>query len=46
MSDGSTRKFLKDGDEVVMTGFAQGKGFRVGFGECRGRVLPAIASSL
>jgi len=41
MPDGSVRKFLKDQDEVVMTGYAQGESFRIGFGECRGRVLPA-----
>lgn len=38
---GETRVFLNDGDDVVMTGLGQGDGFRVGFGECRGRVLPA-----
>lgn len=41
MPDGSQRKFLKDGDDVVMTGYCQGDGYRVGFGECRGVVLPA-----
>ena len=30
-----------DGDEVFMTGHCQGNGFRIGFGECRGVVLPA-----
>ena len=30
-----------DGDEVVMTGYAQGDGYRVGFGQCTGKVLPA-----
>ena len=41
MPNGSQRKFLADGDDVVMTGYCQGDGFRVGFGECRGTVLPA-----
>lgn len=41
MPDGSQRKFLADGDEVIMTGFCQGEGYRVGFGECRGTILPA-----
>jgi fumarylacetoacetase len=41
MPDGSERKFLKDGDNVVMEGFAQGDGFRVGFGVVEGVVLPA-----
>mmetsp|Transcript_103076 Transcript_103076/g.250356 ORF Transcript_103076/g.250356 Transcript_103076/m.250356 type:complete len:472 (-) Transcript_103076:31-1446(-) len=41
MPDGTQRKFLKDGDTVIMKGYAQGDGFRVGFGECTGEVLPA-----
>ncbi|KAK2164141.1 hypothetical protein LSH36_68g07005 [Paralvinella palmiformis] len=36
------RKFLEDGDDVIMTAYCQGQGFRVGFGECRSKVLPAI----
>ena len=43
LSDGSTRKFLQDGDTVVMKGWSQGEGFRVGVGECVGRVLPVGA---
>tara|TARA_B100000161_G_C33439647_1_gene364071 strand:+ start:61 stop:465 length:405 start_codon:yes stop_codon:yes gene_type:complete len=42
MPDGSQRKFLADGDDVVMTGYCQGDGYRVGFGECRGKILPAV----
>ncbi len=38
-----TRKFLQDGDEVIMSGVCHGKGFNVGFGECRGVVMPAVA---
>jgi len=41
MSDGSERKFLQDGDTVVMRGAAERDGIRIGFGECRGKVLPA-----
>lgn len=37
----ATRKFLQDGDEVVMTGWCEGDGYRIGFGECSGKVLPA-----
>jgi fumarylacetoacetase len=37
-----TRRFLEDGDEVIMKGYCEREGFRrIGFGECRGRVLPA-----
>jgi fumarylacetoacetase len=42
--DGTTRTFIEDGDEIIMTGWAPGEGFRVGFGEARGRVLPAQAA--
>ncbi|XP_048375579.1 fumarylacetoacetase isoform X2 [Sphaerodactylus townsendi] len=41
LGNGQSRKFLQDGDEVVITGYCQGKGYRVGFGECSGKVLPA-----
>jgi fumarylacetoacetase len=38
---GETRKFLEDGDEVILRGWCQAPGFRrIGFGECRGVVLP------
>jgi len=38
-----TRKWLEDGDRLTITGWAQGGGYRVGFGEVTGRVLPALA---
>jgi fumarylacetoacetase len=39
---GETRRFLQDGDEVVMRGTCAREGFvPIGFGECRGVVLPA-----
>ena len=42
LPDGETRKFLEDGDEVVMRGWCEREGYaRVGFGECRGVVLGA-----
>jgi fumarylacetoacetase len=37
------RRFLADNDEVIFRGWCERKGFvRIGFGECRGIVLPAI----
>lgn len=42
LSSGERRTFLHDGDRVVMTGWAQGNGFRVGFGEVSGRLLAAV----
>ena len=41
LGQGNTRKFLQDGDTVIMSGYAQGDGYRVGFGDCTGKVLPA-----
>jgi fumarylacetoacetase len=42
-SSNTTRTFLLDGDEVIMSGCAVlSDGKRVGFGECRGKILPAI----
>jgi fumarylacetoacetase len=39
---GEQRTFLQDGDRVTMTGWCQGDGYRVGFGEVTGKVLPAL----
>jgi len=42
LADGSERKFLQDGDEVVIRGHCVRAGRpRIGFGECRGIVLAA-----
>ncbi|KAK6187026.1 hypothetical protein SNE40_006277 [Patella caerulea] len=41
LGNGVTRKFLQDGDEVILTGYCQGDGYRVGFGSCTGKILPA-----
>jgi fumarylacetoacetase len=39
---GEERRFLEDGDEVIMRGFCEREGLpRIGFGECRGIVTPA-----
>lgn len=43
--NGEERKFLQDGDEVIMRGYCQGDGYRIGFGECKGKVLPAVESA-
>lgn len=40
---GETRRFLEDGDEVILRGWCERDGFRrIGFGECRGIVTPAL----
>jgi fumarylacetoacetase len=46
LPSGEQRRYLEDGDEVIMRGFCERDGFtRIGFGECRGTVLPAIDSA-
>jgi len=39
LSNGETRTFLEDGDELTMTAFCQGDGYRVGFGEVSGTIV-------
>jgi fumarylacetoacetase len=41
LADNSERKFLHDHDTVIMRGYAQKNGVRIGFGEVRGKVMPA-----
>lgn len=42
LPSGEKRMFLEDGDEVIFRGSCQREGFkRIGFGECRGRILAA-----
>ncbi|MGO2506129.1 fumarylacetoacetase [Psychrobacter alimentarius] len=42
LTGGATRSFIEDGDTVIMKGYSEKDGIRVGFGEVRGKVLPAI----
>ena len=44
LKDGSTRSFIEDGDTMILTGHAQGDGYRVGFGACAGKILPAVGT--
>ncbi len=42
LPSGEARRFLEDHDEIVMKAYCEREGFkRIGFGECRGRVLPS-----
>jgi fumarylacetoacetase len=41
LPSGEKRTFIEDGDEIRMTGWCEGAGYRVGFGEVTGRILPA-----
>jgi fumarylacetoacetase len=42
LDTGETRSFLEDGDTLTLRGAALGDGYRIGFGECTGKVLPAL----
>lgn len=41
LAEGATRGALQDGDHIRLVGHAQGEGYRIGFGDCWGRILPA-----
>lgn len=42
LSNSETRTFIEDGDTVIMKGYSEKDGIRVGFGEVRGTLLPAL----
>ena len=39
---GGIRSFIEDNDTLTLRGHAQGQGYRIGFGACVGKVLPAL----
>ena len=41
LPDAEARKWLEDGDTLSITGWCQGEGYRVGFGEVSGRIVGA-----
>jgi fumarylacetoacetase len=41
LAKGQTRKWLEDNDTLAITGWCDGDGFRIGFGEVTGTILPA-----
>jgi len=41
MPDGTQRKFIHDNDTIIIKGYAENEGVRIGFGECRTKILPA-----
>jgi len=46
LPSGETRSFIDDGDEIILRGDCERDGYRrIGFGECRARVLPARSLS-
>lgn len=42
LSNGEERSFIQDGDTLIMKGFCEKEGLRIGFGEVSGKVLPAV----
>jgi fumarylacetoacetase len=42
ISEGVTRKYLEDNDTIIIKGYAQKGKVRIGFGEAKGTVLPAV----
>jgi fumarylacetoacetase len=41
MPDGSERRFIQDNDTVIMRGYCQNNGVKIGFGEVRSKLLPS-----
>lgn len=41
LDTGEERSFLEDGDTLTLRGAAIGDGYKVGFGACSGKILPA-----
>jgi len=44
LDSGETRTFIEDGDILTLNGAALGDGYKIGFGECEGRVVPALSN--
>lgn len=42
LPSGAERKMLQDGDSISLSGECVGNGYRIGFGECSGTILPAL----
>ena len=42
LTSGEERKWLEDGDTLSITGWCQGDGYRVGFGEVSGKIVPSL----
>ena len=41
LSNGEERIALEDGDTILLKGWCQGEGYRIGFGSCTGKLLPS-----
>ncbi|WP_349729991.1 fumarylacetoacetase [Peribacillus frigoritolerans] len=45
LNDGGERSWIEDGDKLTISGWCQGDGYRIGFGEISGQVLPALSEA-
>ena len=45
LDTGEVRSFIEDGDTLTLSGAAQGDGYRIGFGDCTGKVIAALDKS-
>lgn len=42
LANGEQRGFMQDGDTLIMKGYCEKDGLRIGFGEVTGKILPAV----
>jgi fumarylacetoacetase len=42
LNDGTERTFLHNDDTIMLKGYAERNGIRIGFGECSGKILPSL----
>jgi fumarylacetoacetase len=45
LDTGEVRTFIEDGDTLTLAGAAKGDGYRIGFGTCSGKMVPALKES-
>jgi len=45
LPNGEERKWLQDGDSVILRGVCKGNGYTIGFGECEGTIIEALPDS-
>ena len=45
LPNGEERTFLNDGDVLELRGVCRGQGYSIGFGDCSGKILPALDDS-
>lgn len=43
LSNDQTRTFIQDNDTIILSGYCEKENLKIGFGECVGKILPAIS---